>query len=136
MALAALRHEPFRSPLPSSPRLRYPNSATRIVGGAATEVNQYPWLVGLSDLGGTDKPFCGGSILNNEWIVTAAQPAVQGSRRVAASRAAARWLRPRQRRSPSSLQVLFNMHDWNNGPTWSSETADRIIIHPNYRQNG
>ncbi|XP_047500210.1 trypsin-1-like [Penaeus chinensis] len=93
-----------------------PNRSNRIVGGVANEVNEYPWLVGLSSPGGSDRPFCGGSILNNEWIITAAH-CVVGT-------------------SPSSVDVLFNMHDWNNGPTRIiTRTADRIVIHPNYNTN-
>lgn len=47
------------------------------------------------------------------------------------------WLLPSApSSSPSSVDVLFNMHDWNNGPTRIiTRTADRIVIHPNYNTN-
>jgi len=88
----------------------------RIVGGVSTEVNEYPWLVGLSDIGGSDRPYCGGSIINNEYIVTAAH-CVLGS-------------------SASQVQILLNMWDWNNGPTRIVKRfVDRITIHPGYNSN-
>ncbi|XP_063594577.1 trypsin-1-like [Penaeus indicus] len=133
---------PLSSPPPPT-ECGVPNSANRIVGGADTEVNEYPWLVGLSDLGGTDRPFCGGSILNNEWIITAAHcvqgyvvaPAVHGSPATAAVHAHF-WIGAGTRGrlvSPSSFQILFNMHDWNNGPTRIiKRSVDQIVIHPRY----
>ena len=44
---------------------------SRIVGGADATQNSWPWQVMLmhSD---SNAPFCGGSLLNNEWVVTAA----------------------------------------------------------------
>ncbi|XP_071526305.1 uncharacterized protein [Panulirus ornatus] len=47
------------------------NRATRIVGGVKTEVHEYPWHVGLVSAPGT-APFCGASIINSKWIMTAA----------------------------------------------------------------
>merc|ERR1711970_425362 len=48
-----------------------PNRVQRIVGGVETEVNEYPWQVGLAYVS-NDAPFCGGSILSSTTIVTAA----------------------------------------------------------------
>merc|ERR1711970_1055500 len=47
------------------------NRATRIVGGVVTEVNEYPWQVGLIDTS-SGRPYCGGSILSSKTILTAA----------------------------------------------------------------
>jgi len=44
---------------------------TRIVGGSETEVNEYPWQVGLVSSSGKT-PWCGGSILDSTHILTAA----------------------------------------------------------------
>ncbi|XP_064097311.1 serine proteinase stubble-like [Macrobrachium nipponense] len=89
-----------------------PNAA-RIVGGVQSTTNRYPWLVGLSDVGGDDKPFCGGTIVNNEWIVTAAH-CVKGM-------------------TADQLQVLLNMWDWANGSTRTvKRTVDKVIMHPSY----
>jgi len=42
----------------------------RVVGGANTEVNEYPWMVALYKRG-RSLPSCGGSLINSRWIVTA-----------------------------------------------------------------
>jgi len=47
------------------------NRATRVVGGVETEVNEYPWQAGLVSPGGT-RTFCGGSLINDRYVVTAA----------------------------------------------------------------
>lgn len=43
----------------------------KIVGGTETEKNEYPWQVGLVYNGGS-MSFCGGSIISDQWILTAA----------------------------------------------------------------
>ena len=43
--------------------------ADRIVGGDQVSPNRYPWMVGLSFDG---KWFCGGSLINKDWVLTAA----------------------------------------------------------------
>lgn len=42
----------------------------RIVGGEATTIDQIPYQVSLSNRGFSH--FCGGSIISEEWILTAA----------------------------------------------------------------
>ena len=44
---------------------------TRIVGGQETEVSEYPWQAGLVNKGSTSV-WCGGSLLNSKWVLTAA----------------------------------------------------------------
>ena len=44
---------------------------TRIVGGEKTEVNEYPWQVALY-WKKTSHPSCGGSLISDLWILTAA----------------------------------------------------------------
>jgi len=46
------------------------NRGTRIVGGAATEVYEYPWQVALTTRSGV--LICGGSLINDRWVLTAA----------------------------------------------------------------
>jgi trypsin len=41
------------------------------VGGVQTQINEYPWLVGLTSPG-SNKPFCGGTLINDRWVLTAA----------------------------------------------------------------
>jgi secreted trypsin-like serine protease len=48
---------------------------TTIVGGSAVEIEDYPWQVALVQAGNytlRSAQFCGGSIINEEWILTAA----------------------------------------------------------------
>lgn len=43
----------------------------RIVGGSVVEVNEYPWQAMLV-LEGKTEPFCGGTLVNPTWVMTAA----------------------------------------------------------------
>jgi len=42
----------------------------RIVNGVQAEENLWPWLVQLSEVGRT--PFCGGAVVKNNWVISAA----------------------------------------------------------------
>ncbi|XP_047500412.1 trypsin-1-like isoform X2 [Penaeus chinensis] len=95
-----------------------PNRSTRIVGGVVTEKNEYPWLVGLSQSGDTSNhPFCGGSVYNDVWVLTAAH-CVDGS-------------------SPSSVEILYNMWDWTSSTATQivKRSVAEIIMHPQYDSN-
>lgn len=39
-----------------------------VAGGDISTVGQWPWVVSLSYLG---RPFCSGTLISNEWVVTA-----------------------------------------------------------------
>lgn len=43
----------------------------RIVGGEQTEISHFPWQAGLVRKGGS-QPFCGGSLINSKYVLTAA----------------------------------------------------------------
>ena len=45
------------------------NITSRIVGGNEVTAHKYPWMVGLSF---NSQWFCGGTLLNFEWVLTAA----------------------------------------------------------------
>lgn len=83
------------------------NRKTRIVGGSHTEVNEYPWLVVVS--GG-----CGGSLINDRWVLTAAHCS--------------------KGRSPSSIQIILGEHDKSTGgeSTTITRSVIQIVEHPKY----
>ncbi|CAF1129781.1 unnamed protein product [Rotaria sordida] len=56
----------FHDEPPFSSRL---HNQGRIVGGEAAQAHSWPWIVSIRLFGGHS---CGGSIINNEWVLTAA----------------------------------------------------------------
>jgi len=85
-----------------------PNRAQRIVGGVETEVNEYPWQVGLA-YEYSDTPFCGGSILSSTTIVTAAHCI-----------------------SSETFEVIVGDHDLNIDDGEERFEVCNTIEHPNY----
>lgn len=91
--------------------------AQRIVGGVETEVNKYPWQVGLVQYwfglvpsnGG--RPICGGSIISNRHILTAAHCTID--------------------KSPLAIRVLLGEHDTTDSVA-DIRTISAITNHPNY----
>ena len=48
---------------------------TRIVGGNVSIAGKWPWQVffkGLSESSGSQATYCGGSLLSQQWVITAA----------------------------------------------------------------
>ncbi|QEK52743.1 serine protease [Pedobacter aquae] len=45
---------------------------TNIVGGTIIDISNVPWQVSLKNISAGNQHFCGGSILSNTWILTAA----------------------------------------------------------------
>lgn len=88
------------------------NRSTRIVGGTITEVSEYPWQAGLVSKGGS-RPFCGGTVIGDRWILTAAHCTTT---------------------SASNMQVLLGEHDTSSmGETnVVRKNVKRIIDHPSY----
>ncbi|CAG7827282.1 unnamed protein product [Allacma fusca] len=91
-----------------------PGSQRRIINGVDTEVYQYPWMVGLVTKG-QDTPFCGGSLINNKYVLTAAH-CVEAPTKAA------------------NIHLILNEYD----TSMRDETntivlnAKRIIVHPGY----
>jgi len=86
--------------------------ATRIVGGQITEVNEYPWQVGLVRPG-LNSVWCGGAIISDQWILTAAHCVKQG------------------------FQVLLGEHDYTDSTETDSIRSDisEVVIHPRYDES-
>ena len=48
-------------------------AGSRIVGGEFVQPGEWPWYAAIrACLNCTDIPFCGGTLINNKWVVTAA----------------------------------------------------------------
>merc|ERR1719282_236520 len=61
-----------RAPAPANCNCGVPaRNQSRIVGGQAADQNEYPWQVALIRLGDM-APFCGGTIISDDTILTAA----------------------------------------------------------------
>ena len=89
--------------------------SSKIVGGQETEVNEYPWQVGLLWSVYSDKTtFCGGSIISNRHILTAAHCTA--------------WT------NTSTLRVLLGEHDTSDS-NQDIRTISAITDHPSYDNN-
>jgi len=86
---------------------------TRIVGGQQTEVNEYPWQVGIVSKG-SSRVWCGASLISNRWILTAAH-CTRGE-------------------SASGIQALLGEHDYESTKetTMVRMAISQIKDHPDY----
>ncbi|XP_028424056.1 serine protease 27 [Perca flavescens] len=86
---------------------------TRIVGGKDATAGSWPWQVSLQGFG---SHVCGGSLINREWVMSAAHCFSSTSR--------------------SGWQVSLGRRNLQgNNPNAVSRTVARIILHPNYDRN-
>ncbi|XP_030592367.1 transmembrane protease serine 9-like isoform X2 [Archocentrus centrarchus] len=87
-----------------------PSLNTRIVGGQAAPPGSWPWQVSLQRSGGH---FCGGSLINNQWVLCAAHCF--------------------QSITASSVTVYLGLQNLQgSNPNEVSRSVSQIISHPNY----
>uniref|UniRef100_A0A3B3I9T8 Peptidase S1 domain-containing protein n=1 Tax=Oryzias latipes TaxID=8090 RepID=A0A3B3I9T8_ORYLA len=85
------------------------NLNNRIVGGQNAPAGFWPWQVSLQ----TSSHFCGGSLINNQWVLTAAHCFPS--------------------RSASGVNVVLGLQSLQgSNPNRVSQTIATLIIHPNY----
>jgi len=86
---------------------------TRIVGGHETEVNEYPWQVGIVSKN-SGFVWCGGSVISNQWILTAAHCTAG--------------------KKANQIQALLGEHDIDStsGPTVLRMNIQKIEDHADY----
>ncbi|XP_063602924.1 trypsin-1-like [Penaeus indicus] len=89
------------------------NRRTRIVGGTETEVNEYPWMAGLISNGNF---ICGGAVIADEWVLTAAHCAVI---------------------MDNNDAVFLGDHDYSIASEANAYAirVSQIVIHPRYNRN-
>ncbi|CAF1488322.1 unnamed protein product [Adineta steineri] len=87
------------------------NSSSRIVGGFESVRGDWPWAISMQRQG---SHICGGSLINNQWIVTAAHCLAGNT-------------------NPLIYTIVFGAHDRLISDPWViKRSVSSIIIHPNY----
>ncbi|XP_068905393.1 chymotrypsin-1-like [Tenebrio molitor] len=84
----------------------------RVVGGSTASAGQYPFIISLRTI--FNSHTCGGSLIANNWVVTAAHCVYNSS--------------------PSSYSVVAGINQLNSNSGVQVGVAE-IIVHPNYNQN-
>lgn len=87
---------------------------TRIVGGSNARPGDWPWQVQIDLIGDWNKYWCGGTLLNDEWILSAAHCFEDDL-------------------DPSSYSIKLGEHDIRKkSPVEQKHAIDKIIMHPGY----
>lgn len=112
--MAAAQNRTFNCKLPDR------TVVSRVVGGQAVKVEQFPWQVSIAEKGGGqyDGHFCGGVLIGAQWVLTAAHCMTerQGDRLVEID--------------PAGLQILHGTTNLRSGG--EGREATKVIVHPDY----
>uniref|UniRef100_G1NNS9 Enteropeptidase n=1 Tax=Meleagris gallopavo TaxID=9103 RepID=G1NNS9_MELGA len=100
---------------PCGKRLEIENKGTRIVGGSDARREAWPWIISLHF---NSRPVCGASLVNEEWLVTAAH-CVYG-----------------RQLQPSTWKAVLGLYDQSNMTDTLTvvQNIDRIVINPHYNK--
>ncbi|KAI8521354.1 hypothetical protein Bbelb_011080 [Branchiostoma belcheri] len=90
-----------------------PSSSGKILGGAQATANSWPWQVSLRLVRANGIHFCGGSLISDQWVLTAAHCVHEYS-------------------SPSYWKIKLGLHQVNGGAEQERSVA-RVIKHEQYR---
>ena len=94
----------------------------KVVGGAPIPISDAPWQVGIIDSNASSNyqgQFCGGSIVNSSWILTAAHCLVDGN----------------SVSSVNSFGVLVGSANLSTTSLTNLRSVNQIVVHPNYNSN-
>lgn len=93
------------------PLITKQDAQSKVVGGEQSVPGDWPWKISMLYNG---RHICGGSLINDQWILTAAHCIGQNTK-------------------PGSYGILFGVHDRLSHESWMiSRDVRRIIIHPSY----
>lgn len=107
----------------------------KIVGGSEASISEYPWQVSLrtNKMSGVPRHYCGGTILNKKWIITAAHCARDFRANQITAHMGSSTVRydlpPIEDHLPPSAQESLRRA---NGPFYKAVGIKRIVVHPSY----